>query len=230
MYAEAERLAREAAATTWTSSPTPSGPPTGGATTTSPSRSSSRWRMERYPVPDVDRRRGRHRRHLGDDRALPPLPPPPHQADRRRPGELGLLRRLGRPTPPTTPPGCRRASRGSAGRGWSRASSPAVIDLMIPVPDAASIATMRWHLQRRTGPLGSAARRAPTCGASLGWSARDARGRHAGQRRHAAVRRRRALPHTYYDDGWVSEKGMDLAPYASALADYERTGVLVDPS
>ena len=32
------------AATTSTSSPTPSGPPTGGATTTSPSRSSPRWR------------------------------------------------------------------------------------------------------------------------------------------------------------------------------------------
>ena len=31
-------------ATTWTSSPTPSGPPTGAATTTSPSRCSSSWR------------------------------------------------------------------------------------------------------------------------------------------------------------------------------------------
>src|SRR3954468_7285732 len=41
VYDEAARSPRRPAATSWTSSPTPSGPPTGAATTTSPSRSSS---------------------------------------------------------------------------------------------------------------------------------------------------------------------------------------------
>lgn len=47
IYAESERLARRAVAISWTSSPMPSAPPTGGRTTTSPNRSSSRCATSR---------------------------------------------------------------------------------------------------------------------------------------------------------------------------------------
>nr|WP_279403216.1 pyridoxal-phosphate dependent enzyme [Arthrobacter sp. JCM 19049] len=42
VYQSARELAAESNGTTWTSSPTPNGPPTGGATTTSPNRCSPR--------------------------------------------------------------------------------------------------------------------------------------------------------------------------------------------
>ena len=102
-----------------------------------------------------------------------------------------------------------------------------VIDDMVRVPDAASIATMRW-LSARMG------RRV---GASTGtnvWAAlgvvRDLAA--AGERGSVVSllcdSGERYLS-TYYDDAWVAAQGLDLAPYAAALADYDRTGTLVDP-
>ena len=32
--------------------------------------------------------------------------------------------------------------------------------------------------------------------------------------------------HTYYDDAWLAEKGIDIAPYAAALEAFASTGVL----
>ena len=69
---------------------------------------------EPHPVPEwivVGAGTGGTSRH---DRPLPALPPLPHPAGRRRPGELGVLRPAGPPARPTTPPACRRGSRASA--------------------------------------------------------------------------------------------------------------------
>ena len=84
------------AATISTSSPMPSGRRTGAATTTSPNRSSARcgWSAPGAALGGVRRR---HRRDLGHDRALHPLPAAGHAAVRGRPGALGVPPPLGRP-------------------------------------------------------------------------------------------------------------------------------------
>lgn len=102
-----------------------------------------------------------------------------------------------------------------------------VIDDMVRVPDAASIATMRWVSQRLGRPVG------PSTGtnvwAVLGLATRLARAGETGSivtllcdggDRYAA---------TYFDDDWVAERGFDLAPWAAALAAYEVSGELVVP-
>ena len=35
--------------------------------------------------------------------------------------------------------------------------------------------------------------------------------------------------HTYYDDGWLAERGIDVTPYAAALEEFSRTGDFVTP-
>ncbi|MEP9384663.1 PLP-dependent cysteine synthase family protein [Nocardioides sp. KR10-350] len=104
---------------------------------------------------------------------------------------------------------------------------PGVVDDMVQVPDAASIATMRWISERLGRPAG------PSTGTNV-WAALGVIGRMVAAGEEGGVvtllcdsgERYRS---TYYDDAWVSSLGIDLAPYAAALADYERTGVLVDP-
>ena len=39
----------------------------------------------------------------------------------------------------------------------------------------------------------------------------------------------RRYAQTYYDDGWLAQRGWALEPYASALQEFARTGVFVDP-
>ncbi|MER7558237.1 PLP-dependent cysteine synthase family protein [Nocardioides sp. NPDC126508] len=103
-----------------------------------------------------------------------------------------------------------------------------VVDDMVQVPDAASIATMRWLSNRMGRSVG------PSTGTNVWASLGVVRDMVAAGTQGSVVsllcdsgERYRS---SYYDDAWVSEKGIDLAPYAAALADYERTGVLVDPS
>ncbi|WP_328528369.1 PLP-dependent cysteine synthase family protein [Nocardioides sp. NBC_00368] len=103
-----------------------------------------------------------------------------------------------------------------------------VVDDMVQVPDAASIATMRWLSARMGRSVG------PSTGtnvwASLGVVREMVAAGDEGSVVSLLCDSGERYRSSYYDDGWVSEKGIDLAPYASALADYERTGVLVDPS
>ncbi|GAB7003408.1 PLP-dependent cysteine synthase family protein [Nocardioides sp. AN3] len=99
-----------------------------------------------------------------------------------------------------------------------------VVDDMMRVPDAASIATMRW-VSERLGRL---------VGGSTGtnvWAALQViEGMRAagdfgsvvtllcdGGDRYST---------TYYSDDWLAAQGIDLAPYADALAAYDETGVL----
>ena len=103
-----------------------------------------------------------------------------------------------------------------------------VVDDMVQVPDAASIATMRWLSARMGRSVG------PSTGtnvwASLGVVREMSEAGEQGSVVSLLCDSGERYTSSYYDDDWVSGKGIDLAPYASALADYERTGVLVDPS
>jgi cysteine synthase A len=101
---------------------------------------------------------------------------------------------------------------------------PDIIDRMIQVPDAASIATMRLVRKRTTRSVGG------STGTNV-WGAFKiiadmlARGEHGsivtlicdGGERYAG---------TYYSDAWVNAHGLDLAPYAEALDTFLECGDL----
>jgi cysteine synthase A len=99
-----------------------------------------------------------------------------------------------------------------------------VVDDMLRVPDAASIATMRWV----TGRLGRAV------GASTGtnvWAALQviARMRAAGEVGSVVTLLCDGgdrYTTTYYSDEWLATQGIDLSPYAEALAAYDESGAL----
>jgi cysteine synthase A len=105
---------------------------------------------------------------------------------------------------------------------------PAVVDAMIAVPDAASIAAARW-CSEVTGRL---------VGGSTGtalW----------GALRLVAQMRAEGTPgsvvtllcdggerygHTYYDDAWLAAQGIDITPYRQTLTRFAETGDWVEPS
>ena len=109
---------------------------------------------ERIPDSRLDRRRRGHRRHQRDDRPLSALPPPRHPAVRGGPGELGVL--------PVVCAGPARRRTGASSRiegiGRPRVEPsflPDVIDRMMVVPDAASVAAAHHVsavLGRKVGP------------------------------------------------------------------------------
>jgi cysteine synthase A len=102
---------------------------------------------------------------------------------------------------------------------------PRLVDEVIRVPDAASIAAMRWgskHLGREVGAstgtnlwgtLGMAARlnAATDSGASLVSLICDSGARYQS---------------TYYNDNWIRDQGLDIRPYRDALRRFEHTGTL----
>jgi cysteine synthase len=101
---------------------------------------------------------------------------------------------------------------------------PDVVDRMIQVPDAASICAARL-LARRTGY-----RAGGSTGTNL-WGAfrviselreNGVRGSVVSLLCDSAER----YTHTYYDDGWLREQGIDLAPYEAALEGFLATGRL----
>lgn len=104
---------------------------------------------------------------------------------------------------------------------------PGVVDDMVQVPDAASIASMRWlsdRLGRRVG-ASTGTNVWAALGVIRGMRARGVEGSVVTLLCDSGDR----YLSSYYDDAWVSARGIDLAPYAAALADYDRTGVLRDP-
>ncbi|MFY0408521.1 PLP-dependent cysteine synthase family protein [Solicola sp. PLA-1-18] len=97
-----------------------------------------------------------------------------------------------------------------------------VIDEMLRVPDAASIAAMRWCSARTGSMVGG------STGTNLwGSLTQVARMRAAGEtgsvvtllcdggERYAG---------TYYDDDWLAAQGLDLAPYTAVLEEFAATG------
>ncbi|UFU05857.1 PLP-dependent cysteine synthase family protein [Ruania halotolerans] len=101
---------------------------------------------------------------------------------------------------------------------------PSVIDEMIPVPDAASIAAMR-HLDATFGR-----RAGPSTGTCLWgvWSIVD-RMRRAGETGSIVsliCDSGDLYTSTYYDDAWVADKGLDPAPYLARLGAFFEGGTL----
>ncbi|MFD0023267.1 pyridoxal-phosphate dependent enzyme [Streptomyces sp. NPDC058382] len=99
---------------------------------------------------------------------------------------------------------------------------PALIDLMIPVPDAASLAAVRW-LRTAAGIEAG-----PATGTSLwGMCHLVARMREAGVRGSVVtVIGDGAGPYrnTHLDPAWARERGLDPTPYEAAVERFARTG------
>ncbi len=93
-----------------------------------------------------------------------------------------------------------------------------VIDDMVRVPDAASIATARWVSHVLGRPVGG------STGTNV-WAALQLveRMRAAGEQGSIVTLLcdggERYL-HTYFDDDWIAAQGLDLAPYAAELEQY----------
>jgi len=99
---------------------------------------------------------------------------------------------------------------------------PTIVDRMIRVPDAASLAAMR-HLEQATGRRAGGSTGTNLWGAFSLVAEMVAAGRQGsvvtllcdGGERYA---------HTYYSDEWVADRGLDLAPHAATLRRFAETG------
>ncbi len=104
---------------------------------------------------------------------------------------------------------------------------PSVVDAMVSVPDAASIAAMRW-CSSVTGRLVGG-----STGTALWGSLRLlASMRSAGQSGSIVTLLcdgGERYGSTYYDDGWLAAQGIELAPYAETLTRFYDTGVWSEP-
>ena len=99
-----------------------------------------------------------------------------------------------------------------------------VVDDMMRVPDAASIATMRWVTDRLGRAVGGST--GTNVWASLQVIARMRAAGEAGSVVTLLCDGGDRYSTTYYSDAWMDEQGIDLAPYTAALAEYDETGVL----
>ncbi len=99
-----------------------------------------------------------------------------------------------------------------------------VIDDMVHVPDAASIAAMRWVSDILGRPVGG------STGTNI-WASL----RLIGQMREAGETGSvvtllcdggERYQHTYFDEAWLESKGLDITPYADALTEFDKTGIL----
>jgi cysteine synthase A len=105
---------------------------------------------------------------------------------------------------------------------------PTIVDRMICVPDAASLAAMR-HLERVTGRRAGGSTGTNLVGAFTLVAEMVAAGRSGsvvtllcdGGERYA---------HTYYSDDWLAEHDLDLGPWTAALERFAATGEWRPPS
>ncbi|HET7387755.1 MAG TPA: PLP-dependent cysteine synthase family protein [Nocardioidaceae bacterium] len=123
-------------------------------------------------------------------------------------------------------------SRGSRIEGIGRprvepSFMPAIVDTMIAVPDAASIAAARW-CSSITGRM---------VGGSTGTALWGALKLIAGMREEGRAGSVVTLlcdggeryAHTYYDDSWLAEQGLDITTYTETLEKFHETGDWVEP-
>ena len=104
---------------------------------------------------------------------------------------------------------------------------PTIVDAMVSVPDAASIAAMRW-CSRVTGRLVGGSTGTAMWGAlRLVASMREAG--EAGSVVTLLCDGGERYTSTYYDDGWLAAQGIDIAPYAGTLERFYDTGTWVEP-
>jgi cysteine synthase A len=126
------------------------------------------------------------------------------------------------------PPGARGSRIEGIGRPRVEPSFlPGVVDAMMSVPDAASIAAMRW-CSRTTGRLVGGSTGTALWGALRLVASMRATGTPGsvvtllcdGGERYAG---------TYYDDDWLAAEGIDTTPYAATLERFHDTGSWVEP-
>ena len=101
-----------------------------------------------------------------------------------------------------------------------------VIDDMLRVPDAASIATMRWTSDRLGRLVGGST--GTNVWASLTVATRMHRAGETGSIVTLLCDAGERYLSTYYDDVWLAARGIDLAPWTERLAEYDATGELPD--
>jgi cysteine synthase len=104
---------------------------------------------------------------------------------------------------------------------------PTVVDEMVRVPDAASIAAARW-CSEVTGRLVGGSTGTALWGA-LRLVAEMRSGGQAGSVVTLLCDGGERYGRTYYDDGWLAEQGIDVAPYLSTLEGFAETGEWREP-
>ena len=206
VYDVAARLAASWMGTTSTSSPMPSGPRTGAATTTSPKRRWPRWPSNRTAY-----------RH-GSSSAPEPEVPQPRSAGTCActvpPRGCASWTRRAQPSSRLTRARWRSAGSRIEGIGRPRVEPsfvPSVIDRMLGVPDGASVATMRFLNHR----LGISA--GPSTGTNVFGALRLACEMCADQAAGSIVTLMcdsgARYTDTYDDDDWLKEQGININPY-----------------
>jgi cysteine synthase A len=129
-------------------------------------------------------------------------------------------------------PGWRDGDPATAGRG-SRIEGigrprvepsfvPTIVDRMVCVPDAASLAAMR-HLERVTGRRAGGSTGTNLWGA-FGLIAEMVAAGRTGSVVTLLCDGGERYARSYYDDGWVAAQGLDLAPHTATLEEFARTG------
>jgi len=104
---------------------------------------------------------------------------------------------------------------------------PSVVDAMVAVPDAASIAAMRWCSQVTGRLVGG------STGTAMWGALRLVASMHEDQQPGSVVTllcdggERYAA--TYYDDDWLAAQGLDITPYTKTLETFYDTGAWVEP-
>jgi cysteine synthase A len=104
---------------------------------------------------------------------------------------------------------------------------PTIVDRMICVPDAASLAAMR-HLEAGTGRRAGGSTGTNLWGA-FGLVAELVAAGRTGSVVTLLCDGGERYAHTYYDDAWVAAQGLDLRPYAEILARFTRSAEWVAP-
>ena len=105
---------------------------------------------------------------------------------------------------------------------------PTVVDTMISVPDAASIAAARWCSKVTGRPVGG------STGTALWGALKLVAEMHAAGETGSVVTLLcdggERYTHTYYDDSWLVSQGIDIAPYLVTLETFADTGRWLEPT
>ena len=104
---------------------------------------------------------------------------------------------------------------------------PSVVDAMLAVPDAASIAAMRWCSTVTGRAVGGSTGTAMWGALRLVAAMREAG--EAGSVVTLLCDGGERYASTYYDDGWLAARGIDVAPYAGTLERFHDTGTWLEP-
>ena len=105
---------------------------------------------------------------------------------------------------------------------------PSVVDRMVSVPDAASLAAMRWCTRVTGRWVGG------STGTNLWGAFRLVAQMYAAGRQGSVVTllcdAGDRYAHTYYDDAWLAEQGLDLTAYLETLEEFAATGAWHEPA